>query len=118
MELYFWSRRERSDGSRKKNKERTHYVHVVVAVEIGRPRVERVPIVKRSLQRGLIALKDKPYWLMIPEIEPQRGAADGEIKIQTHYITTMQLADVTSCLESNSERRKEYEESTKVTLQL
>jgi hypothetical protein len=63
-------------------------------------------------------LKDKPYWLMIPEIEPQRGAADGEIKIQTHYITTMQLADVTSCLESDSKRRKEYEESTKVTLQL
>jgi hypothetical protein len=41
---------------------------------------------------------------MIPEIEPQRGAADGEINIQTHYITTMQLADVTSCLESDSEQ--------------
>jgi len=75
-----------------------------VAVEIRRPRVERVPIVRSSLQGGLISLKDKPYWLMIPEIEPQRGAADGEINIQTHYITTMQLADVTSCLESDSEQ--------------
>jgi len=41
---------------------------------------------------------------MIPEIDPQRGAADGLIKIPTHYISTVQLADVTSCLESDSEQ--------------